>query len=260
MAKPLTKRKKESGDLYVRPSEIDKEIDAVISLSLPDLKKRLAIADSKQNGHLSSETLIHLIRNAFRQGNKPTVDAVIKTLFIRCEANLLKHVSHTLPNAQNIREEVLAALGKLIARDGIGNVPDRLDLFEWRFNMQFRSLRLDAIRHETSAVNRNAPIAEDTTAVEMADIEAAFEKVAHIQTSSGANAIYAPSPEDQLIAGDIYKQINQLPKDERDALIATKIMGMTEQAAGAKLGVSERTIGTRKRNAIARLECLKERT
>lgn len=259
MARPLNKKRK-NGVLYVRNKSIDEEIDKVIGLDLCELNERLSITETENGKHLRSETLVHLVRNARRDGDKAVVDAVFKVLIIRCEANLRKFVSNSLPNAQHIREEVLCELGKLIARDGTGKIPDRLDLFEWRFNLQFKSLRLDAIRREMRAVNRNVSVSDDSTPVEIADLEAAFEKVANSQTSSDSNAVYAPSPEDQLMARDIYKEINNLPKDERNALVAVKILGLTEAAAGKKLGVSDRTIRTRKKNAIARLENLKEST
>ena len=256
MTRPLTKRKKPDNSLYVRPEKIEKEIDDVIGLDLHSLTRRLFIADPKQSGYLSSETLMHLIRHALSANEKPVVDVVIKVLFSRCEAILQNQVLNSLPNAQNIREEVLAELGKLIARED----PERLDVYECRFNLAFRNLRIDVINRETLAVNRIASVSDDSNVVEVADLEAAFDRVASFQTSSDSNAIYAPSPEDQLIAREIYAQIHQLPRNERDALIETKIMGMTEQEAGKKLGVSDRTIGTRKRNAIAKLKNQKERT
>lgn len=267
MAIPLTKRRKIKGDLkvntgelYVRLSKVDEEIDEAINLNHIELQERLSITNPQQSGYLSSETLIYLIRNGLRASNRSIVGAVFKVVVIRCEANLRKHVSNSLPNAQHIREEVLAELGSIIAHDGRGNVPNRLDLFEWRFNLQFKSLRLDAIRRETREVNRIASISDDASSFDIADVEAAFEKVANTRKSSDSNVIYAPSPEDQMIARDIYNEIMKLPKNERDALIATKILGLTEKAAGKMLGVSDRTIRTRKKDAIARLESLKENT
>ena len=265
MAIPLTKRKKpdkagELGELYVRMPHVDCQIDEVTKIELDELKRRLDVIDQKATAYLASETLVHLIRKARRENDRPVLDAAVKVLFRRCEANLLRTVDNSLPNADKIREDALAELGKRLARDGTGKVPDRLDLFEWRFNMQFRSLRVDAIRRETNAVNRNASLPSDATAVDVADLEATFAKVASCQTTSDANGIYAPSPEDQMIARDIYRQLNALPKDERNALIQTKIIGLTEKEAGSKLGVSSRTIRTRKKNAIARLKSLKEST
>lgn len=265
MAIPLTKRKKpdkagELGEPYVRLPQVECQIDNVIELELEDLRTHLDVFDRKDKTYLASETLIHLIRKARREKNRPVLDASVKALFRRCEANLLKTVDNSLPNAGKIREDTLAELGKLLARDGTGKVPDRLDLFEWRFNLQFQSLRIDAIRRETSAVNRNASLPSDATAVDVADLEAAFDKVASCQTTSDAKGIYAPSPEDQMMTRDIYRQLCALPKDERNALIETKIIGLTEEEAGSKLGVSSRTIRTRKKNAIARLKSLKEST
>lgn len=262
---PLTKRRKpkeegEVGELYARLPHIDLQIDDAVKLRWDDLKARLAISDRKNDEYLASETLVHLIRKSRREGSKPVLDAVITALFVRCEASLLRTVRESLPNASHIREEVMGEFAKLLARDGTGNLPDRLDPFEWRFNLVFKSLRLDAIRRETRAVNRNISVSDDVTAVDIADMEAVFDKVANLQTSSDSCSIYAPSPEDQMMAQDIYKQLNTLPKDERNALIETKIFGLTEEAAGRKLGVSARTIGTRKRNAIARLRSLEEST
>lgn len=265
MAIPLTKRKKpdkagELGELYVRLHQVECQIDDVIDLELEDLRTRLNVFNWKDTAYLASETLVHLIRKARREKNRPVLEAAVKALFRRCEANLLRTVDNSLPNAGKIREDTLAELGKLLARDGTGKVPDRLDLFEWRFNLQFQSLRIDAIRRETNAVNRNASLPSDATAVDVADLEAAFDKVASCQTTSDANGIYVPSPEDQMMARDIYRQLFMLPKDERNALIETKIIGLTEEEAGNKLGVSSRTIRTRKKNAIARLKSLKEST
>ncbi len=257
MARPLTKKKK-NGGRYTRHQEIENEIDSVLALSLDEQRKHLLISMPKQKGYLRSETLVHMARIAVRHNDQSFREAVVKVLFIRCEANLKSTVANRLPNADDIRLEVLSQFGGLIAKDGTGKNPNQLDAFECRFNLVFKALRIDVVRRELKLTNRIASLPNAQSTDEADDVEDAFERLVSRKRSPDTTAEYSPSPEELLIVKDILAAIEALPPDEQMALKLVRILGYTELAAAEKLGVSDRTIRNYITSATARLKGMKE--
>jgi hypothetical protein len=64
-----------------------------------------------------------------------------------------KILDSDIPNASEIREEILGEFSLLFAEDGSGSNPDELDFFECRFNLAFRSFWIDPMRRETARVD-----------------------------------------------------------------------------------------------------------
>ena len=67
MVRPLTKRKKKGG-LYVRPRAVEIAIRAALREDWTTLSRRLEIKDLRSPEHLSSECLVHLVRDASGRG------------------------------------------------------------------------------------------------------------------------------------------------------------------------------------------------
>ena len=149
MARPLTKISKKTGNLYTRPPNVEQNIDGALGQDPATISKRLMVTDRKSPEYLTSECLVHLLREAFRRDDSSMRDMLVTALLQRCEAIL----THKIPdsgfaNAAFLREEVLGIFAELLASDGCGGNPDELDYFECKFNAAFRSLRIDLQRSE----------------------------------------------------------------------------------------------------------------
>jgi hypothetical protein len=106
MAPPLIK-KDADGNAYVRPTAIEAQIDEVVNLNPPQLKARLDVKNPKQEGFLSSETLVHLLRRGIAAGSMETFNAVLPVLLTRCERTLEGKIFDSLPAAAELRDDIL---------------------------------------------------------------------------------------------------------------------------------------------------------
>jgi hypothetical protein len=238
MPRPLTKRTRQ-GEPYTRPEDIDAQIDVALAQDLPTFRRSLAVLDRSSPDHLSSECLVHLIRDARRRGDQDRITAALPVLLARCETNVLRKIPDSLiPNAADVREEVLAQFAELFAVDGSDDGFDELDYFECRFNSAFATFRIDLVRKEKTRVRPLAPLSDYTDAAENDDFEEVF---AHVS--------------------DLAKAINALPPDEREAVVLCRVMGYKEESespdevtAATICKVTGRTIRNRLKRAAAKLK------
>ena len=105
MVRPLIKRTK-NGALYARPQAVETAIRAALREDLATFRRRLKITDSRSPEHLSSECLVHLLRDAYRRGDDRRMNAIPPVLFGRCEAILKTKIPDSEPDASEMREEV----------------------------------------------------------------------------------------------------------------------------------------------------------
>jgi hypothetical protein len=139
MIRPLTK-KDQSGNLYTRPSEIQTAIDAAIQQDIATLRQRAVVSKRDSPDFIATECLVHIIREARRRHDEHSMSVLLPSLLARCEATLKnKILDSDMPNASEIREEILGEFSLLFVEDGSGCNPDELDFFECRFNLAFRS-------------------------------------------------------------------------------------------------------------------------
>lgn len=250
MARPLTKCKKD-GVLYTRPDTVEVEIDGALQLDLPALRRRLLVTDRSSPKYLCSECLVHLIRDALRRSDDQRRDAVLEILFGRCEAILKAKISERLPNAEILREEALSELAELLASDGTGKRPNELDVYECRFNLAFRALRIDVIRRELGHVNRKAEPQDHGNEGEPDAYEDVFARV--------AEAFRTPATQqDGLFLEDLWEAINALPDDEREAVILCHVLGYEKPEAAKRCKCTRRTIDNRLARVAAKLLRFKE--
>src|ERR1035441_5362317 len=87
MARQLTKTRPD-GAHYLRPAEIEAQIDEVIQLGLPHIEARLLITDRQNPDYVRNECLVHLVRQGRRTTDQSLMTAVLPVLLGRCEANL----------------------------------------------------------------------------------------------------------------------------------------------------------------------------
>ena len=245
MVRPLTKCRKD-GARYVRPQAIESEIEVALQEDPATLRERLLITDKSSPDHLSSECLVHLIRDALRRRDDERLNRALPVLFGRCEAILRTKIANSLQGADELREEVLSEFSELLANDGTGERPDELDFYECRFNAAFGALRIDAVRSELKRLKRTA---------EPPGPGEEREPAAH---EEGASARLFEAVRTR-------EAINALPPDERKALVLHHEYGYKvestdpdEVTVATLCKCTGRTVRNRLARAAARLSELKE--
>ena len=245
MVRPLTKCRRD-GVRYGRPPAIETEIEVALQEDPATLRERLLITDKASPDHLSSECLVHLIRDALCRRDDQRLNRALPVLLGRCEAILRTKIANSLQGADELREEVLSELSELLASDGTGERPDDLDFYECRFNAAFRVLRIEAVRRELKRLERTAePLGPGGECAAHAHDEDAFARL--FESSRTREAI------------------NALPPDERKALVLHHEYGYKvestdpDEATVATLcQCTGRTIRNRLARAATRLAELKE--
>lgn len=256
MARPLTKTKPD-GDLYVRPSGVEDQIDEAVRLSLPELRARVSITNRNAPGYLSHECLVHLARQGRRSDDQGLMSAVLPVLLGRCEANLqVKVPDDGMPDAASLRQEILDELADLFVMDGSGE----LDFYECKFNKAFRTLRIDAVRREVQRKRR----------VDVADLpssEATSEPTAYEDVLARVSDAFKvlPTQEWDALREPLVTAIKALPRDERKAIILVHVLGYKEESedpdeetAATRCNCTGRTIRNRLTRAAAKLSRFKE--
>jgi len=221
MARTLTKRTRE-GALYTRPPDVEAQIDRVLAADLTSLRGVVAITDRKSPDYLRSETLVHLLRDAIRTGDGNRLNAMLPALLRRCEAILQVKVSQQLPNAEQLREDILSEFAELVASDGAGERPDEMDFYECRFNLAFYAFRISAMHRE----QRDYELTFSTS-----DEPDDDESDADLQTGGKlSNLFRVPDQEDDVFRDQLRTAIERLPKKERDAVVYVHGMGYDEES------------------------------
>jgi hypothetical protein len=246
MARSLTKVDK-AGNSYARPARVEANIDGVLAQRASDLVNRLAVRDQKSPDFIMSETLVHLIRRAIQAGDELTSARVVPVLLIRCERQIRNMVLGNGIDRNSFCEDVLSAFSELLASDGNGS--GELDFYECRFNQAFRCFRVDLRKSEVTRISRNLPLPEEGEVNVTREIDRAISIASESDT-----------PEDHVLSHELLHAIDDLPADERRALVLVKIFGYEAESEDRKkttaatlCGVSGRTIRTRLSKAEARL-------
>ena len=261
MARPLTKTKM-GGGLYTRPTAVEAQIDEAVCFSRSDLQARLLIADRNAPGYLHSECLVHLVRKGRRSDDQRLMSDVLPVLLRRCEANLLARVPDgRMPDTAGIRQKILDDLADLFVTDGTGDFPNVLDFYECRFNLAFRTLRIDAVRRDARRRKRSIAV------VGLPPSEVASEPGDHEEALARMSDAFKtlPTQEWDVFREPFVKAIEALPADERDAVILVHVLGYKqesedpeEETAATRCNCTGRTIRNRLRRAAAKLSQFKE--
>lgn len=233
MVRPLTKRKAD-GELYTRPSRIEGEIRTVSEISPEILQERLNVTKPGTSGYISSECLVYLIRGAIRSDDQDRLSTVLLMLLSRCKISLMRAVpTEMFPDAESIREEILGQFSEMLAEDGAGENPGRLDFYEIRFNLAFRRLYLDAIRKEEKHSRNTVPLPDATTEDDLEEYEDTLVRIPEILRD-------CETPESVACRDELIQAIKKLPPDEQKAIFL-RHMGYKVESADP----SEETIVTR---------------
>ena len=259
MASPLILRNK-NGVQYTRPPGIEAKLDQALAQDFGTLARRARIADHRSTDFLPSECLVHLIRDAIRRGDDRVATALMRPLVIRCETNLRTTVpDRQVRNAEALREEILSSLGLMFAEDGTEGHEDELDYYECKFGSAFRTLRIDHVRSEFSRRRKLTDLPESVND----EGEPSFDDDTLARLSRMART--KPAQEDRLYLSHVHKAVNDLPHDEKRAVVLCRILGYdaesndpTKRTAATICDVEGRTIRNRLSRADKRLKSLKE--
>lgn len=250
MARPLTKRD-QKGALYVRPPGIEAKIDAILGQNdWAKLGERARITDPNAPDYLPSECLVHLIRDAIRRGDQRLATVLMSPLLVRCEAILRRTVPDgVLRNAEAVREEILSSFQLMFTEDA---AEDALDYYECRFGRAFKALRINHVRAEISERKNLTDLPE----VSNADGETMLDDDMLARLSRAARI--GPSQEDRIYLPQVLKAVNNLPPDQRRAVVLRRIIGHEEEIVAKICKVDGRTVRNRLSRADKRLKTYKE--
>lgn len=261
MAQPLTNTKAE-GKLYTRPPDVEAQIDEAICLSRSDLQTSLSITDRNVRGYLRSECLVHLVRQGRRNNDQWLMTTVLPVLLKRCERILLKKVpDDELPDATVLRQDILDAFADLVVTDRSGDFPDELDFYECRFNLAFRTLRIDLVRRYLSRREHSM------TVIDLPPSEALNEPDPYEDVFARVSDAFKslPTQEWNAVGEQLRKAIDALPADERNAVMLVHVLGYKvesedpkEETAATRCKCTGRTIRNRLNRAAAKLSRFKE--
>ena len=260
MAQPLTKTT-DDGECYRRPAEIEAAIDVALTQGIEQLRARASLRSRSSAGTpLQSEVLVHLLRVARKRSDERALAVFFTALLARCEAILRRKVPDSdLPNAEEVREEILRQFAILLAEDRC-----ELDFFECRFNQAFRAFRAQYVRpaRRTARHVEDVPVSDNEVETTADDVLARLSEAYRS----------APTQEEHVerseLRAKLANALNSLPNEQREAVVLVHIYDMKEESddpaemtAARKCNVTGRTIRnrlTKARTALAKI--LKERS
>lgn len=258
MVRPLTRRTR-TGALYTRPPEVETAIRAALREDWETLRRRLNITDGRSPEHLRSECLVHLSRDACRNGDDRRTNAIIPVLLGRCEAILRGKIPDSEPGASEMREAVLDRFTEVLARGCVDERSHELDFYECRFNQALRALRIDVVTHKRG---RLLPTVEIPRGGDGDEPLLSEEEGLALLSEAGRTR---PTQEQSALLEEVKGKIEALPADEREAFVLRRVYQYkaestdpAETTAAVLCGCAGRTIRNRLSRAEAKLWRSKE--
>ena len=204
---------------------------------------------------------MHLIRDAGRKRLSHD-DCVVAPSAHTLRGQLVRPRLPTtsFSEAAGLRDDALGEFSELFAVDGYDDNDNDLDFFEIQLNRAFRAFRIDFVRREIRRVRTWCPLPNLSDHNEPTAYGDVFSRVSETFRSPATQ-------ENTLFRNDLLKAINNLPPDERQAVVLCHLMGLEEESedpekttAATLCGVTGRTIRNRLRRAAAKLVQFKEDT
>ncbi len=171
MIKPLRKRRPD-GSLYRRRQEVEKELEGLEQMKLPDVLAHAREGEQSGKTTISSEALVHILRCEVRTAttHSPTlgpIDGLLSILIQRSEAIVWRHLSGFANEVD--REAICKQVTDRIV-DEIFDDGNLADYAEVNFNDWLRHNRLDACRKQKRELQRSQRLGD--TAENLPDDEA----------------------------------------------------------------------------------------
>lgn len=219
---------------YSRPAEVDAQIALVVPLDHAALRSLIKNHAPGDAAYVRSETLVYLIREGLRKGDRRMSNLAMEALVERCFKVLRRKISSTYADRETLCEDIVGELIVLFAKDAAGK-NTALDYYECKFNDAFSGLRIDVLRKENVRVKPigKMPIPRDIDPADTND--ETYTKL--------TKALHSPSnQEDALMLSQVGKIIDQLPPAQRDAVTLCRVMGYSKAAAAKRCQCDEGTI------------------
>jgi hypothetical protein len=251
MARPLLK--KSGKGVLTRPPGIEAKIDAALTQDWATLSGRARVIDPQSPEFLPSECLVHLIRDALRRSDDRVPRVLMPHLLKRAEANLLRTVPDIrMRDAESVRQEILSTLMQMFMDDGSEGHEDELNFYECKFLRALRFLRIDHVRAAVSSRKELTDLPEASNDQGEPTID--DEMLARLSRL----ASIGPSQEDRVYLPEVVKALDNLPPDQKRAVVLRRIIGHTEEQTAKICKVNKRTIRYRLASADKQLRKLKE--
>lgn len=259
MLRPLTKVRGD-GRPYERHPATTALLQELLALDRESILRRLAITDFRDPGHVPSECLVYLMREAARDNRGEWFNRLLGILHCRLKHNLAHSIRPgAVADPETVREEVISRFFEILAR-GLRNEPERLDPFEVMFNGALEALRKDLYGAQRRRDRRKADLRPDG---EDSDGRPSPGEDPYRQPET-ENGLGMTTAEFEVFRKQALHSINLLPTEEREA-ITLLLQGHKidskdpDEMTIAKLcAVNERTVRNRIKRGVemirARLE------
>lgn len=208
MAIALRKRRPD-GTLYTRPPAVEAQISSLEQLSREEILVRCQISQRDSPGFIQSECLLHFVRASRADNSNAWFERVYKILLTRVLRPLPSPDSADGETSslmkERIREKVYDRFVEMLAGDR-QIYDDRLDIFEVRFDMALKCLRLDAQKQVWRDEKRSQPMTYDDDNGELSpEIE---------QAAGSVNPFEGPEFHDEAFRSRLDAAIEALPTEQ----------------------------------------------
>ncbi len=248
---PLRKR---DGDCeeYFRRGNVEAELDSLHQLPIETVAERAELLDSDDANYMSSEAVLHFVRQSKAIGDS----LPFRTLFKVLRQRVLKAVPVSVKRLDDgkvgedayqleVRERVVKKFMEILCLDRKNGYDGRLDYYEAMFNSAMRKLRLTAQAATSTRRERekSVPVVIDEAISGKGDDFGAILENLNEPADSG-NSVYR---------FELLSAINNLPDDDERRVIELLIQGYLLKEVAEIVECTEKTARTRRNKARAAL-------
>ena len=254
MVRALTRQKRD-GSLYVRRAATEQRLNELAALDRHALLELLRTTDRAAPGYVSSECVVHFMRDAYGAGDRKSGDALLMVLRNRAQLAFKRAIRGNGSHEETLREDALSKFDVLVSL-GLQPGADRLDYFEVNFDHALVALRKDIFEAEGRRAARLVPLqlpGDD----EDGDGSPAVEFAAPV--SELAAELGMQESEFAAFRNERLRSIYVLPDEQRDAifyLLAGLQIASSDpevDTIARRQGVDESTVRYRIKRGVARL-------
>ncbi len=250
---PPLRKKTAGGKPYVRRSEVQAELLSLSSNTIDEIADQSMILDQDDENYLSSESILHFVRQSKANGDSSAYETLFRQLrqrLFKATPVREKQISGSQvtadPYQEEVRSRVVDKFMELLCEDR-NEYRERLDYFEINFNNAIAALRQTARRNTSEREKRE--YAEPLLLYESQQFD-----------DDGFNVLQNLNEPSKTEPGhyrfEVLSAINDLPDDERH-VIELLIQGYLLREAAEIVGCTEKTARHRRNRArIALAEVL----
>ena len=248
-------------------------IDQALGVNIEDIIVKAEVTEWFEEGYIRPECLVYLIRNARRNGDDDIMGRLLFQLWKRCEEKLKKRFcNHPAGVAEEITGKILCDLTELFMKDGEGEMPDKLDFFECRFNSAFKDFRIDRTPKKKSKTNeidqadsdRPGEINEFKT-IPFSSLQITEGLIEDELARRYEQFRVDPTQEHEAFGVELAAAVRSLPPDEQQAIFLYYFRGYQEDSkfideptVASICGVTGRTVQNRLNRAYQKLSKILE--